>query len=87
MSPADSPTSGGGPAAGMTDLEDVLFGPEGSGEAKKLLARTEELQARLQADIAAGLPPEQFEKGQILANALAAARDLLVRFSQPTIKG
>jgi hypothetical protein len=74
-------------AIGMTDLEEALFRPGGAEKAKELLARTEQLQARVQGEISAGLPPDQFERAQILASALAAVRDLLLRFSRLPARG
>jgi hypothetical protein len=63
----------------MTDLEEALFGPGGAERAKGLLQRIDQMQVEVAAEIRAGLPPDRFEAAQAVANALAAARDLLVR--------
>jgi hypothetical protein len=65
----------------MTDLEEALFGPGGADRAKELLGRIDRLLLELDAEIRAGMPPDRFEKSKVVANALAAARDLLLRIT------
>jgi hypothetical protein len=63
---------------GMTDLEETLAGPAGGAVAERLAARIETLQQQLAAEMAKGLPPEQFHACQHVLQALAAARSFVL---------
>jgi hypothetical protein len=79
---ADASTSSTDPLPAhfrMTDLDEILFAPGGGERAKQILQRIEQLQLELATQIRDGLPPERYQQAQIIANSLAAARDLLVR--------
>jgi hypothetical protein len=71
----------------MTDLEETLFGPRGGARTAELLERFNRLHAELDTQVAGGMPPDEYARAAAIGNALAAARDLLVRFSQPPQRG
>ncbi len=65
---------------GITDLEEALRGPEGAALQAQLAARLEALgQAQAEA-MRGGLAPEAYEEARRLGEALAAARDVVIRF-------
>jgi hypothetical protein len=70
------------PAFGMTELEQELRGPGGAERGRELLRRFDQLHDQIEADIAAGLPPDRFKAAQTIKNSLVAARDVVARLGQ-----
>ncbi len=62
----------------FSELSERLDGPDGVQVAESTLRRIEELQAELASNIAAGLPPDDYEKATKVQKALAAARDIVL---------
>ena len=68
------------PGFGMTDLEEALRAPGGTQLGANLVARLDALLAQADAEAKAGLQPEQFARTVTARNALAAARDIVLKF-------
>lgn len=64
----------------VTDLEQELRGPEGGQKRLDLLDRLRALDERITATMKGGVSPAEFKKDQILREALACARGVVVRF-------
>ncbi|MEJ1160525.1 hypothetical protein [Prosthecomicrobium sp. N25] len=75
-------TGAGGTAVdfGMTDLEEVLRGPEGAFVRAGLIERFRVLQEETRAAMDAGLTPDDFAKAEALLRGLAAASKLVLAF-------
>lgn len=63
----------------MTELEEQLESPVGESLRQALLQRLGEIGMRLQCALAAGVPRSEFADWQAAADAVTAAREVLVR--------
>jgi hypothetical protein len=65
---------------GMTDIEEALRGPQGPSVRQELLERLDRLTGEFSEKLRLGLPPTDYARAQAIANALAAAREVVVAF-------
>jgi len=62
---------------GMTDLQEVLLGPDGETVRREALARLDTSLARLDDRLLAGLDPPQMTQARAVRHALDTARAVL----------
>ena len=64
----------------MVEFERSLRGPDGEQTRKALVDRFDALDAMIAAEISLGLSPSAFERVNILREALASARKIVLKF-------
>jgi hypothetical protein len=67
---------------GMTDLEERLRGPDSKTTRAALVARLEQLAGEFATKLKTGLSPADYARADAIANALAAAREIVIAFPE-----
>ncbi len=65
---------------GMTDLEEVLRGPDGAEARESIISRLSERLAEIDARIAQGVPQQEFEAVNAIQRSLVTARNVMLLF-------
>jgi hypothetical protein len=65
----------------MTELEEALKGPDGKSAAAAILARFDNLAEEIAAHQRSGPSPRDYARAEVIGNALAAAREIVIAIS------
>jgi hypothetical protein len=65
----------------MTELEEKLKGPDRKSVARAILSRLDELAAEIAAHQRAGPSPSDYAQAEVIGNAIAAARAIVISIS------
>jgi Type III secretion system, cytoplasmic E component of needle len=65
---------------GMTDLEEQLRAADGEQKRAEVIDRFSALDQQIASIMLGGIPPEEFQRGRILREAIAHARKIVLAF-------
>jgi hypothetical protein len=66
----------------MTELEEALKGPDGKSASDAILSRLDNLAAAIAAHQRAGPSPRDYAQAEVIGNAIAAARRVVISISR-----